>query len=67
MKRNLEHQTETYQNASDARRSIKVIVYRSAEEFEKVRLVLKSLKLIDNSDVVLIDARRDNKPSGSKA
>jgi hypothetical protein len=67
LRRNLEHQTDTYQKASDARRSIKVIVYRSAEEFEKVRLVLKGLKLIDDPSVVLIDARRDNKPSGSKA
>jgi hypothetical protein len=67
LRRNLEHQTDTYQKASDAPRSIKVIVYRSAEEFEKVRLVLKGLKLIDDPSVVLIDARRDNKPSGSKA
>jgi len=67
LKRNLERQAETYQKASDARRSIKVIVYRSTHELRKVQRVLKDLKLESNPDVVLIDARRENKPSDSKA
>jgi hypothetical protein len=67
LKRNLEHQTDTYQKASDARKSIRVIVYRSAEELRKVQRILKALKLVDSPSVVLIDARKDNKPSGSKA
>jgi hypothetical protein len=44
-----------------------VIVYFSAEELRKVQRVLKDLKLLNSPDVILIDARRDNKPSGSKA
>ncbi len=67
LKRNLERQVEIYQKASDARRALKVIVYFSAEEFRNVQRVLKDLKLLDSPDVILIDARRDNKPSGSKA
>jgi hypothetical protein len=67
LKRNLEHQVEIYQKASDARRALKVIVYFSVEELLKVQRVLKELKLVDSRDVILIDARRDNKPSGSKA
>jgi hypothetical protein len=67
LKRNLEHQAEIYQKASDAHRSIKVIVYRSIDELRKVQRVLKDLKLVDNPDVVLVDARKENKPSGSKA
>jgi hypothetical protein len=67
LKRNLEHQVETYQKASDAHRSIKVIVYRSAKELRKVQRILKDLKLLDKPDIILIDARKDNKPSGSKA
>jgi hypothetical protein len=67
LKRNLQNQAETYQKASDARRCIKVILYRSTEEFEKVRGILRELKLSEDPDIVLIDARRDNKPSGSKA
>jgi hypothetical protein len=67
LKRNLERQTEIYQKASDARRALKVIIYFSTEELRKVQRVLKDLKLLDSPDVILIDARRDNKPSGSKA
>ena len=67
LKRNLERQVEIYQKASDARRALKVIVYFSEEEYGKVLRVLKELKLLDSPDIVLIDARRDNKPSGSKA
>jgi hypothetical protein len=67
LKRNLENQAEIYQKASDARRSIKVIVYRSAAELRRMQRILKGLKLIDNPDIVMIDARKDNKPSGSKA
>jgi hypothetical protein len=67
LKRNLERQVEIYQKASNAKRALKVIVYFSAEEYRKVQRVLKELKLLDSPDIVLIDARRDNKPSGSKA
>jgi hypothetical protein len=67
LRRNLEHQAEIYQKASDAKRSIKVIVYRSIDELRKVERVLKDLKLLANPDVVLVDARRENKPPGSKA
>ncbi len=67
LKRNLAKQTLIYEKASDAHRSIKVIVYFSEYEYMKVMRSLKELGLIGNADVVLIDARNDNKPSGSKA
>jgi hypothetical protein len=67
LKRNLERQVEIYQKASNARRALKVIVYFTAEELRKVQRVLNDLKLQNSSDVILIDARRDNKPSASKA
>jgi hypothetical protein len=67
LERNLEKQTEIYERASDAQHGIKAIVYFTKEELGKVQRILKKLKLTDNRDVVLIDARRDNKPSGSKA
>jgi len=35
-------------------------------ELEKVNGVLRALKLEGRDDIVLIDANRDNKPSGSK-
>ncbi len=67
LKRNLKRQAETYQKASDASKSIKVIIYRSAAEHRRVQRILKDLKLLSNPNIVLIDARKDNKPSGSKA
>ncbi len=67
LERNLEKQVEIYKKASDAKRAIKVIVFFSAAEEEKVAGILTRLKLSNSKDVVLIDARADNKPSGSKA
>lgn len=67
LERNLKKQTQIYEKASDAKRTIKVIVYFSASEKKRVDGILKKLKLAGNKDVVQIDARKDNKPSGSKA
>jgi len=67
LRRNLEKQTEVYEKASDAKRSIKAIIYFSREEKARVERILRELKMIDSPDVILIDARNDNKPSGSQA
>lgn len=67
LKKNLQHQAEIYQTASNAGHAIKVIVYFSYAELQRVQKILKDLKLAGHRDVVLIDARNDNKPSGSKA
>jgi len=67
LERNLERQTEVYEKASDAPRSIKVIVYFSAGEKKRLEAILKKLKLDGREDIVIVDARKDNKPSGSKA
>jgi hypothetical protein len=64
---NLKKQVEIYQAASDARRAIKVIIFFSASEQIRAVGILKGLGLWGNKDIVLIDARPDNKPSGSKA
>lgn len=67
LERNLQKQVEIYKKASDAKQGIKVIVFFSVAEEEKVLGILDRLKLSGNPDVVLIDARNDNKPSGSRA
>jgi len=41
--------------------------YFTADEKERVGSILQKLKLLDREDVVLVDARNDNKPSASKA
>ena len=67
LKKNLKKQAEVYAKASDARSTIKVIVYFSAAERAKVEKILKDIDLIGNPNIVLVDARSDNKPAGSKA
>lgn len=65
--KNLEKQLEIYKAASDAQKGIKAIIYFTLAELSRVKAILKDLGLTDDPDVVLIDARRDNKPSASNA
>jgi hypothetical protein len=67
LRRNLAKQAELYQKASDARTTYKVILYFSASEHRQVERILRDLKLSASENIVLIDARHDNKPSASKA
>lgn len=67
LEKNLANQTKIYQKASDAKSALKVIIYFSKQEHDRVVAILKRLKLEHDDTIVLIDARKDNKPSGSKA
>jgi len=67
LERNLQNQLPIYQAASDAKHGIKAIIYFSVDELARVESILRKLKLLGHKDIVLIDARNDNKPSGSKA
>jgi len=67
LKQNLQHQSTIYERASNATRTLKVIVYFSAEELGKVNAILRELGMENDPCVVLIDARSDNKPSASVA
>jgi hypothetical protein len=40
---------------------------RGVDEEDRVAGILAELGLLNDKDVILIDARADNKPSGSKA
>lgn len=64
---NLENQVEIYKKAHDTDKAIKVILFFSAEEEAKVKKTLKELRLDTEKNVVLIDARNDNKLSASRA
>lgn len=66
LERNLESQVEIYEQANDAKKSFKVIMCFSLVEQVKVERILKKLKMQKNPYIVLIDARKDNKPSASK-
>jgi hypothetical protein len=67
LQRNLENQLPIYQAASDAENGIKAIVFFTEEEEQRTVGILDKLGILNHKDVVLIDARADNKPSGSKA
>ncbi|MDE2107054.1 MAG: hypothetical protein KGL39_58145, partial [Patescibacteria group bacterium] len=67
LKKNLQHQVEIYEAANNTSKSIKVILYFSDSEYERVFKTLKELNLLDRPEVITIDAGRDNKPSASNA
>lgn len=67
LRRNLEKQVEIYKAASDAQNALKVVIFFSEEERDRVASILNDLEIADNPDIILIDARPDNKPSGSRA
>lgn len=67
LSRNLQRQIEIYKKASDTEKGYKVIFYFTREELNKVNKILKELNMTSDPNVILIDARKDNKPSGSKA
>lgn len=64
LKQNLENQVDIYKVAAETDRAIKVIMYFSDAEFEKVTKVLNDLGIMGCPDIILIDAR-NNKPSAS--
>lgn len=67
LRRNLEKQVEIYKKASDAPNALKVILFFTDSELEKITKIFNDLGLHDHPDVILIDGRATNKPSGSKA
>ena len=67
LQRNLENQVEIYKAASDTPNALKVILFFSQKHQNKVSSILQQLGLEKNEDIILIDGRADNKPSGSKA
>lgn len=64
LKQNLEKQVEIYKAAAETDRAIKVIMFFTDMEYNKVCRILNELDLADNEDIVLIDAR-NNKESAS--
>jgi len=65
LKQNLKHQVGVYEAANDTAKSIKAILYFSVSELTRIKVILKELDMGRRRDVVLIDARPDNKASAS--
>ena len=67
LKQNLLNQVEVYKNANATKKTIKVILYFSDSELAKVLKILNEIELREGKELVLIDARKTNKPSASNA
>lgn len=67
LRQNLENQVGVYEAANQTDKSIKVILYFTDSELGKTLKIMKELKLKEGKELVLIDARSTNKPSGSNA
>lgn len=67
LRKNLAKQVDTYKAASDSKNALKVIIFFIDKEQGRVNKILRELGLENSRDVILIDGRDDNKPSGSKA
>ncbi len=65
LEHNLRNQLETYKDVNVTKKGIAVILYFNSDELLKVNKTLKLLNLEGNENIVLIDARKDNKISAS--
>ena len=66
LKQNLEKQVEVYEQANNTKKSIKVILYFDAVEFNKVINTLKDLGLEKSPNIILIDAGKKISASNVK-
>ena len=64
LKQNLQNQVKIYEAANDTKQSIKVIIYFSNKERDRVLNILGELKLTEDHNIILIDAS-NNKISAS--
>jgi hypothetical protein len=67
LKNNLEKQVEVYKKANNTKKAIKVVVYFTELERNKVHKILDDLGLKDDKSIILINARSDDKVSASNA
>lgn len=67
LKQGLEKQVPIYKTANKTDYGITVIIFFTERQQKKVEKILNELGLSDNEQIVIIDARRDNKVSASKA
>ena len=64
LKQNLKNQVQIYEKANDTEKSIKIILYFTEKEKERVDKILKELNLMNDESIILIDAI-NNKKSAS--
>lgn len=67
LKRKLQNQITIYAKANHKPKKIVGIIFTTKAQHIKVTTILNELSLSADNNIILIDARRDNKPSASKA
>jgi hypothetical protein len=67
LKKNLEKQVEIYKKANNTEKAIKVVVYFTESERNKTDKILGDLGLKTDKNIILINARTDDKISASNA
>lgn len=67
LRHGLEKQTRVYLSANNTKKKVVVIVCYTEQEQLKVSNLLSELGLSGEPNIVVIDARNDNKPSASRA
>ncbi len=65
LEQNIKKQLEIYLDVNATKKGIKVILFYTLHEEIKVKELLKKLKIDNKENVILIDARKDNKKSAS--
>jgi len=65
LEQNLKNQVEVYKKANYTDLSFKVIIYFSDQEYKRATKILNKVGLNGKENVILIDARKDNKVSAS--
>lgn len=65
--RNLDRQVDIYKTANRTDKAVVMIIVYTEKELAKASRVLKRLELENEESVIVVDARADNKPTGSKA
>jgi hypothetical protein len=67
LEHNLQNQLEIYQRANQTDKSVTMIVGYTEDDLFRVNGILSRLRLTKEESIVVVNARADDKPSGSKA
>lgn len=59
LKHNLQHQVDIYKAANNTNKGLKVIMYFTNNEYLKIQQILEELNLVNDHDIILIDACND--------
>lgn len=62
-----QNQIPIYEHANQTEQSVKIVICFTDKDQKKISNLLKDLQLTNRRDIIVIDARRDNKPPASKA